>query len=40
METDKVSLDVRASRAGIIRALLVAEGDDVKEKQPIYELEN
>jgi pyruvate/2-oxoglutarate dehydrogenase complex dihydrolipoamide acyltransferase (E2) component len=39
IETDKVSLDVRASRAGVISAVLVAVGDEVKEKQPIYMLE-
>ena len=39
IETDKVSLDVRASRAGVISAVLVAVGDEVREKQPIYMLE-
>ena len=36
VETDKVSLDIRASHSGVISAVLVAVGDEVKEKQPIY----
>ena len=39
VETDKVTLDVKASRSGVISAVLVNVGDTVKEKQPIYELE-
>ena len=39
IETDKVSLDVRASREGVISAVLVAVGDEVKERQALYELE-
>ena len=39
VETDKVSLDVRASEAGVISAVLVELGEEVNEKQPIYELE-
>ena len=40
VETDKVSLDIRASRGGVILAALVQVGDEVKEKQPIYTLED
>ena len=40
IETDKVSLDVRASRAGVISSVLVAVGDEVKERQPLYSLED
>ena len=39
VETDKVSLDIKASRSGVIRAVLVKTGDQVKEKQPLYALE-
>ena len=39
VETDKVSLDIRASRSGVIAAVLVAVGEEVKEQQPIFELE-
>lgn len=39
IETDKVTLDVKASSSGVISAVLVNVGDTVKEKQPIYELE-
>ena len=39
METDKVSLDIRASQAGVIDKVLVAVGDTVKERQPIYTLQ-
>ena len=39
IETDKVSLDVRASRSGVVSAVLVSVGDEVKEKQPLFTLE-
>ena len=39
VETDKVSLDIRATRAGVIHAVLVAVDDEVKERQPIFSLE-
>ena len=39
VETDKVSLDIRASRPGVISAVLVGVGDEVKERQPIFVLE-
>jgi 2-oxoglutarate dehydrogenase E2 component (dihydrolipoamide succinyltransferase) len=39
VETDKVSLDVKASRPGVIAAVLVDLGDEVNEKQPLYELQ-
>lgn len=39
VETDKVTLDIKASRSGIISAILVEVGDTVKELQPLYELE-
>jgi pyruvate/2-oxoglutarate dehydrogenase complex dihydrolipoamide acyltransferase (E2) component len=38
IETDKVVLDVKASRSGVIEAVLVKVGEEVKEKQPIYRL--
>ncbi len=38
IETDKVALDVKASRSGVIEAVLVNVGDEVKEQQPIYRL--
>ena len=38
VETDKVALDVKASKAGVIEAVLVNIGDEVKEQQPIYAL--
>ena len=39
VETDKVSLEIRASRPGVIARVLVAVGDEVKEQQPIFELQ-
>ena len=39
VETDKVSLDVKASRSGVVAAVLVEMGDEVNEKQPLYELQ-
>ena len=39
VETDKVSLDIKASQSGVIKAVLVSVGDEVKEKQPLYTLE-
>ena len=39
VETDKVSLDVKASHSGIIKAVLVNVGDEVKERQALYSLE-
>ena len=38
IETDKVALDVKASRSGIVEAVLVRVGDEVKEQQPLYSL--
>ncbi|KAL1528465.1 hypothetical protein AB1Y20_009810 [Prymnesium parvum] len=38
VETDKVSLDVRANRSGRVDAILVEIGDTVKERQPLYSL--
>ena len=40
VETDKVTLDVRASSKGVIAAVLIEVGDEVKERQPIYTLED
>ena len=39
VETDKVSLDIRASRSGVITEVLVGVGDEVKETQPIYAID-
>ena len=39
VETDKVSVDVKAQRSGVVRAILVGVGDDVKVRQPIYALD-
>ena len=38
IETDKVALDVKASQAGTIGAVLVSVGDEVKEQQALYAL--
>ena len=38
IDTDKVALDVKASRAGVVEAILVSVGDEVKERQPLYRL--
>ena len=40
VETDKVTLDIRASKSGVISGILVEVGDEVKEMQPLYELED
>ena len=39
IETDKVTLDVKASKSGVVSAILVSVGDIVKERQPLYSLE-
>ena len=39
IETDKVTLDVKAGKAGVVSAVLVSIGDTVKERQPLYELQ-
>ena len=39
VETDKVLLDVRATHGGVIQEVLVEVGDTVKERQPIYSLQ-
>ena len=39
VETDKVSLDIRASRGGVIHEVLVEVGEEVKEQQAIFTLE-
>jgi len=38
VETDKVAAEVRAPHDGVVKAVLVTIGDEVKEKQPIYEM--
>ena len=38
METDKVALDIKASKDGVIDEVLVKVGDEVKERQAIYKL--
>ena len=38
METDKVALDIRANRSGVIESILVEIGETVKERQPLYSL--
>lgn len=40
VETDKVTLDIRATESGVIKDVLVEVGDEVKETQAIYTLEN
>ena len=39
VETDKVSLDVRACRAGVVTEVLVSVGEEVKETQALYVLD-
>ena len=39
VETDKVSLDIKATRSGVVKAVLVEVGQTVKEEEAIYELE-
>ena len=39
VETDKVSLDIKASRSGVVKEVLVSVGDEVKELQALYALE-
>lgn len=39
IETDKVSLDVKAMYSGVVAAVCVSPGQEVKEQQPLYELE-
>jgi len=39
IDTAKVSLEVKASRDGVVAAVLVELGDEIKEMSPIYELE-
>ena len=38
IETDKVSLDVKAMYSGIVAAVCVESGQEVKERQPLYKL--
>ena len=38
IETDKVSLDIKARTDGVISAVLVEEGEQVKESQALFEL--
>ena len=38
VETDKVSLDIKANRSGTVSSILVELGDQVKERQPLYSL--
>lgn len=40
VETDKVALDVKASQPGVIAEILVQVGDEVKEEQALYTLED
>ena len=39
VETDKVSLDIKATRSGVVKAVLVEVGQTVKEEEAIYELD-
>ena len=39
IDTEKVALDVKATRSGVVTAVLVEVGEEVKERQPIYELQ-
>ena len=36
IETDKVAVDVHAQRSGVITAILVDTGEEVKVRQPLY----
>ena len=38
VETDKVSLDIRANRSGTVQVVLVELGEEVKERQPLFSL--
>ncbi len=38
VDTAKVSLEVKATRSGVIEKVLVNVGDEVKECQPLYSL--
>ena len=40
VDTAKVSLDVKATRSGVIEKVLVNVGDEVKECQPLYSLQD
>ena len=39
IETDKLAIDVKASQSGVVSAVLVSVGDDVKVRQPLYALD-
>ena len=39
IETDKVSVDVKAQRSGVVTAVLVECGDEVKVRQPLYSVD-
>jgi pyruvate/2-oxoglutarate dehydrogenase complex dihydrolipoamide acyltransferase (E2) component len=39
IETDKVAIDVRATRAGLVTAILTSVGDEVCVRQPLYTLD-
>ncbi len=38
IETDKLSVDVKATHAGTVEALLVHVGDEILERQPLYSI--
>ena len=38
VETDKVSLDIKANRSGTVSGILVELGEQIKERQPLYSL--
>jgi pyruvate/2-oxoglutarate dehydrogenase complex dihydrolipoamide acyltransferase (E2) component len=40
VDTDKVAIDVKSTRAGVVKELLVRVGDEVKVRQPLYLLED
>ena len=40
VETDKVTLDIKATQDGIVSEVLVNIGDTVKEQQPLYALKD